>query len=356
MKKSIVSVIIFLMVSIIVIGASAVLESGFTHPELGEFLAIKFENHMPYFTIYDFTYYEIVDPTVPYRNMMVNQIDVVNNKMVKLDASLNYFFDSIEQPAENAVPAMLSYGGVSADYSFALEQLPREERIKALKLLNGFEGVKGYKKLLKIPGFEYADIETLEQEHVDFTVKVGKTKYPYRVMMFHFSEGDWVEYNERYCYLKVKGDWKLARITKEYTDDYSARGKYTHGMTGSLLESIEEINLEAMRGAAWGMKIAEIEALEGIQAGEEGVVIEDTTLYRLPATLEYFMKGGKLSEVRYTLKSDQAYFSAFISLYTRYADPITIDEEGNMTWSLNDMTIELTYHNETPAIVFAPYK
>lgn len=354
MKKNLVRSMIILLVLTSLLGASAELEGSFTHPELGEFLTIKFVNHMPYFTIYDFMYYEIVDPSVPFRNMLVNQTNIVNDKMVKLDTSLERFFDSVDNPVEGTPPSILSYGGISADYSIALEQLPIEERITALKLLNGFEGVKGYKKLLTIPGFEYADIETLEQEHVDFSVKVGKTKYPYRVMMFHFSQGDWVEYNERYCYVKVKGDWKLARITKEYTDDYSARGKYTHGMTGSLLDGLEDINQEAIRGAAFGMKVADVEQLEGVEAGDEGILVEDAVLYRLPTTLEYLMKGGKLAEIQYTLKNSQAYYSAFISLYTRYADPITIDEEGNMTWSTNDMTIELLYHDETPVIVFSP--
>lgn len=330
--------------------------SSFTHPELGEFLTIEYLNGMPFFKIYDFMYYQVMDSAVAHREMVVNQLDVVHNKMEKLDSSLNKLFDSVENPSIEDKEAVFSYGGISADYSFQLEQMPREDRIRAIKLLNGFEGVKGYQKLLKIPFMEYADVETLEAEHAEYSVKVGKTKYPYRVLMFHFSQGDWVEYNERYCYLKVKGEWKLARIIREYTDDYSARGKYIHGLSGSMPESMEETNAEALRGATWGMKPDELAALENTQIDSQELVIEDTVLYRLPATLTYIMKNKKLTEIEYTLQSNQAYYSAFISLYTRYSDPITVNEQGDMSWSLNDMTISLLYSDNNPVIVFEPYK
>lgn len=357
MKKRVASILIVMMIILNIANVSAaVTGSGFTHPELGEFLKIDFKNGMPFFTIYDFMYYEVVDSLEPFRGMVVNQFDLIHNKMTKLDASINALFDSVENPAENEETAIFSYGGISADYSFQLEQMPREDRIKAIKLLNGFEGVKGYKKLLDIPGMEYADIETLENEHTDYTVKIGNTKYPYRVLMFHFAKEEWVEYNERYCYLKIKGEWKLARVTKEYTDDFSARGKYIHGLTGSLPYMMDEVNAEALRGTAWGLSTSDVETIENVQADGNELVVEDVVLYRLPATLTYIMKNKKLAEVEYTFANGQAYYSAFISLYTRYSDPILINEQGDMTWSLNDMTITLHYHDATPVVVFTPYK
>ena len=173
--------------------------------------------------------------------------------------------------------------------------------------------------------------------------------------MLHFSQEDWVEYNERYFFLKVDGAWRLARVAREYTDDYSARGKYIHGLAGSQQEVLEEITYESLRGAAFGMTTADVETLENKQAQGNTLRVDDIAVYRLPATIEYQFSNDKLSGVTYTLRNIQSFFAAFISLYTRYSDPITVNVNGYVTWSLNDMTISLNYIDESPTLVFAPY-
>lgn len=356
MKKKISSALIMLLVLSMVSGANAAAgSSSFTHPELGEFLTIQFTNGVPSFSIYGFTYYEVVDPLTPYRGMNVNAMDLVHKGMPALEDSLNKLLDSVEGLTGDEVPFDFVYAGMLDEYTEALESLPREERVKALRLLGGFDGKKGYKKLKNIAGFEDVDVAYLEESHVEFTVRVGNKTYPYRVLMFHFSQEDWVEYNERYCYLKVGEAWKLARITKEYTDDYSARGSYIHGLSGSDPMMMEEVNFEVMRGSGFGMARADVEALENVKAQDGSITVDDTTVFRLPAKAEYVFKSGKLTHLEYTLRNVQSYYAAFISLYTRYSDPTTINENSDVVWSLNDRTITLNFNDTEPTIVIAPY-
>ena len=356
MKKRICSALIMLLVFSMVTGASAAAgTASFTHPELGEFLTITFVNGVPSFSIYGFNYYEVLDPAVPYRGMNVNAMDIVHKGMTALPDSLNKLLDSVEGLTGDEVPFDFIYAGMPEEYARVLEGLPRDERVKALQLLGGFEGKNGYKKLKKFTGFEDADVVYLEEAHVDFTARVGNKTYPYRVLMFHFSQEDWVEYNERYCYLKVGENWKLARITKEYTDDYSARGSYMHGLSGSDPLMMEEVNFDAMRGTSFGMARGDIENAEGVKARDGSITVNDITVFRLPATVEFGFKSGKLSRVEYTLKNVQSYYAAFISLYTRYSDPTSINENSDIVWSLNDMTISLNYSDTAPTVAFAPY-
>lgn len=103
------------------------------------------------------------------------------------------------------------------------------------------------------------------------------------------------------------------------------------------------------------MTTADVETLENKQAQGNTLRVDDIAVYRLPATIEYQFSNDKLSGVTYTLRNIQSFFAAFISLYTRYSDPITVNENGDVTWSLNDMTISLNYIDESPTLVFAPY-
>lgn len=336
--------------------AEAPKTASFTHPEMGEFMTIKFERHLPQFSIYGYTYYEILDSETPWRGLTANAVKLVNNKMATVDQALEKLFDSIEGRTEDREPADFMYTGIMDQYDKQLAALPLKERIQAIKILGGFEGVKGYKQLAKLAGFEDVDVKALEESHQEYTVKAGKDKYAYRVLMFHVDEGNWVEYNERYDFLKVSGKWKLARIVKEYTDDYRTRGKYLHGLSGSDPADIQKANEDGLHELTFGMKIKDAAEALNAEAGKNEILLSDTTLFRLPASASLEFKGGNLSRILYTLQSEQAYFSAFISLYNRYADPILVDDKGMMSWSTNDLVITLTPNGDAPTVSYEPYK
>jgi len=351
------SIGILALILVMMLTGSALMESvSFTHPEIGEFLTISFKGHLPSFSIYDFTYYEMVDSETAWRGMHANAAKLVNNKMLALDESLEYLFDSVEGLTEDLPPVDFMYTGLLADYGPQLQALDRGDRIRAIKILGGFEGAKGYRQLNKIAGFEDLDVQPLEENHVEFTVKADNRKYAYRSLMFHVDDGNWIEYNERYTYLKVSGTWKLARITKEYTDDYRTRGVYLHGMTGSDPAEIAAVNEEALLNLAFGAKLQEAEEVLNTKADKNEIILADASIYRLPAPATLVFKSGRLSKISYALKNEQAFYSAFISLYTRYSDPVVVDEQGSMSWSTNDLLISLNKNGDMPELVFEPYQ
>lgn len=284
LKKRLLSLALAMLLVGITPGAQAWV-SGFTHPEIGELLTVKFDNGMPMFSIYDFPYYVVADPAQPLRGIKANFTEVPNKNMLNADAALGMFFDSLTAP-KYAIYRLV-YVGVNADYTEALSNLPEKERIEAIQLLNGFGGAGGYAALTGFKGFEDTDVSALAASHMDYHVKIGNSVYPYRVLSFHFEGDDWVSFTERYAFLQVDGEWKLSRAVTEYTDDYLFRGKYIHGISGSAPEAIEETNAPLLRGATWGMTEKEVSALERVKPADGGVVVNDIVAFRIPATLHY---------------------------------------------------------------------
>jgi len=335
--------------------AHAVQSGGFTHPEIGELIEFTFTEGMPSFTIYGFTQYQVLEPATVYRGMRASGTRLIHGNMEPLDRSLERMFNSLDGKANEPVPIVFDYTDVLKDYSYQLSILPVKERIRAIGLLSGFEGSEGYEKLLDIEGFENIDVQRLIDNHVDFTVDVDGKTYPYRVLMFYIEEDDWEQiYHERYCYLQINGEWRLGHLTKEYFSDYRARLKYVHGLAGADISALPDAYAQVLRNSNWNMTPSEVASAEGGVLNGDQVVVADTQVFRLPATLTYSFTDSWLSKVEYTLSSPQAYFSAFVSLYIRYYDPITINKNGDITWSLPDILITLTYDDLSPTITITP--
>lgn len=358
MKKTLSILSVMLMILSLHASAEVITEDSisFTHPEIGEFMTIKLVNGMPGFSIYDFPYYEIVDPEQGWRGIHANAVKLIHGKMLPLDQVLTKLFDSVEGLNGDEIPVDFFYAGSLEPYGDQLVALERKERVEALRILAGFEGPKAYKQLNKLQGFEDLDVKALEESHQEYTVRVGKKSYPYRVLMFHVDEGNWVEYNERYGFLKVSGQWKLARVAKEYTDDYLSRGDYLHGMAGSVAADLAPANAALLRDLQFGMGIEEVAAKEQVSPEGKEITLKHINVLRLPASATLSFKGGKLNQIVYILENIQSYYSAFISLYMRYSDPIELDDKGLMSWSTNDMQISLEKVDELYTITVMPYR
>ena len=353
--KRLVKACIILLLIFTMISDAAAKGGGFTHPEIGELIELGYNNDMPFFGIYGFTQYIIMDPGTKYRGMRANNVDLIHKKMLGLDESLNLFFDSIEGKSDEPVPIIFEYEGNLKDYSYELSVLPKAERIKAIKYLSGFEGDIGYQKLSQIDGFENVDASTLEDQYVEYTVDVNGKKYPYRVLMFYIEEDDWEQiYYERYCYFKVNDSWKLGRITKEYYSDYRQRVKYIHGVSGSETDTLHNVYTEVFQGSNWDMAPDEIAAANNTDVVDNKISIDDALLFRMPVSLTYQFTDNWLSSVQYKLINAQSYYSAFVSLYIRFYDPITVNANGDMTWSLPDTLITLKYDDIAPTITISP--
>lgn len=351
MIKKVLSILLALLLAFMFTNPVSAMEIVFTHPELGEMLTFQMENGMVRFQIYGFTYYEIVDPQTPVRGMTVNQPNLIHDQMPLLDKSINLLLDSVEGKNGDNVPVQFSYTGGTEPYSKSLELLNREEKVEAIQLLNGFEGPEGYSSLKNVPGFENEDFSSLARDHETFTVRVGNKRYEYRVLQFFIDE-DAAEryYFERYCYLKLDSVWRLARITREYTDMLEDREFYHHGLEGSWTGAAYDVHYELMQDLEWGMPVEDVLNLDGAVKTDEGVSIPDIEVFKVPCSINFSFTEGKLSGIDYILKSDLSYYSAFISLYMRYADPVTFDEYGNSSWSLNDSVIQLLYDQQSPVI------
>ncbi len=352
MKKKCLSILIVLVLVIGFANPVFALYEVFTHPELGEMLTFHSGDGMFRFQIYGYTYYEIFDPQIPFRGMKVNQTHLIHDQMPLIDESLNFMFDSLEGKNGDSVPAQFFYTGISEPYSMALELLNREDKVEAIQLLNGFAGPEGYVRLQAIPGFEDEDFSALASDHETFTAKVGDKRYEYRVLQF-FIDGNEVDgyYFERYCYLKIDGVWRLGRVTREYTDMSETRQYYHHGVAGSWTGVAYDVHYELMQELEWGTPREEITMIAG--AIEEGndVVIPETEIFRIPCSIAYSFTDGQLSGVKYNLNDELSFCSAFISLFMRYADPVTFDEFSNSSWSLNDSVIQLFYDEQSPGII-----
>ena len=352
MKRILSAVVaLFMLVSTVSISAETV--TAFTHPEIGEYIVFGLENHMPYFTIYGFTQYRIIDPKNPYRGMSGDDLDSAQISGVGLETSLNLLYDSIEGKSNEPIPVVFDNTGLLDEYSYQLNALSKKERIKAIELLGGFQGKDGYKKLMKIKGFEDMDISSLEKNHTDFTIVINGKEYPYRILMYYFEEESWEEvYYERYCYVQVKDEWKLYRIAKEYYSDYQQRIKYIHGLAGTDEMTLQNGYSEILQGLTWNIAPNELTKAERVNDGT--YIVHNAPLFRMPVSLSYSFSDGWLSSLQYELGSAESYYSAFVSLYMRFYDPTSIDINGNMSWSLPDMLITLQPNEGSPIIIVEP--
>lgn len=325
----------------------------FTHPEIGEPMTIGYVNDMPFFKIYGFTYYQIVDPQTPYRGLLTNPTELDLSKMPELDTALNAILDSVEGKDGQAMPQVFSTTGVLEAYQSYLTELKREDKIKALKILNGFEGAEGYLDLSSVPGFEGEDFTEFSDNFVEFKVRVGEELYNYRVMQFYVEEEDFHEYYfERFNFIQVDGVWRLLRLTKEYADVTMEREAYVHGLTGYSLDTAYENNHTALMDFVWGDSVENVMELEGAKEenGQVKVDFTEGTIFAIPAEITLSFDGG-LSKIEYAFGNELSYYAAFISLYTRYADPVMVDKNGNMTWSNNDTFLQLNYDKNAPTLV-----
>ena len=353
MKKMTLKVVSVLLVCFTLIGISesTIVLAGFTHPEIGEFIVFLNENDKPFFTIYDFVQYKIMSPSSNYRG-----IDLTNNKkMPSFESSMDTFFDSIEGKSEEPIPVVFEYEGVLADYAYNLDSLSKEDKIDAIRLMAGFDGVKGFASLKKIPGLEDFDISYLEETYEDYTIDISGKSYPYRVLMFYIEEEDWQEsYYERYAYIKDGRNWKLIQITKEYSSEYRQRNKYIHGLSGYIAADYDQIVHDALRGNTWFSSKEDVAGMENTVIGGDKIIIQKASIFRLHDELTYtYNKKQWLSSIEYRLQNNDAFYSAFISLYMRYYDP-TDSSENRFSWSLPDTLIELYYEDNMPVIRLTP--
>ena len=354
-KRIIAMVLIMMMVMLLSSTALAVGAGSFTHPEVGEFMSVHIGEGLADFQIYGFTYYRIIPGDKPYRGLNVNAQELINKSNATFEQSMDMLYDSVEGKMADSAPILsFEYTGNAKQYSDQLNDLDRKDRILALRLLNGMDGKKGFSKLKTLPGFESVDVSLLESEHNEYKIRLNGKEYDYRVLMFFFEEEDWYEYyNERYHYIKVNGTWKLIRITKEYSDEYSQRSKYIHGMEGMDPALGAETNAEVLRGTHLGMSADEVGKIIGREINENEITLENEQIFRVPAAVTFHFDKNNLDEVTYNFNSDQVYYSAFISLYIRYFDPVLIDENGDITWYQNDMDITLKYNEGLPILTFS---
>ncbi|MDI9521026.1 MAG: hypothetical protein QM308_07755 [Bacillota bacterium] len=323
----------------------------FTHPEVGEPMTIGYVNDMPFFKIYGFTYYQIVDPQTPYRGLLTNPAEPDFAKMPDLDTAINAMLDSAEGKDGGVPPLVFVTTGALESYQAYLEELSREDKVKALKLLNGFGGAEGYAELASIPGFEEEDFSEFSDNYVEFTVRIGEELYNYRVMQFYVEEKDFHEYYfERYNFIEVDGVWRLLRLTKEYADVTAEREAYVHGLTGYSLETAYDNNHDALMDLVWGDSLENALGIEGAEEENGQVVIKDGTVFRIPAKITFQFEDG-LNRVEYVFNNELSFYAAFISLYNRYADPVMVMKNGDMTWSNNDTFLHLIYDKNAPSLV-----
>lgn len=324
----------------------------FTHPEIGEFLSVFYVEGMPRFSIYDYPYYEILDPGASYRGMEPGYRDRVEETSLSPEEVLTkVFLNSIEGET-------MFYTGINAQYAAVLNELALENRVKAILLLNGFEGAQGYRQLSDLAGFDAKEMQRLGESYQDYQVKIRDKVYPFRLLAMFFAGPD---FQERYSFIKTEQGWRLLFITKEYTDDYMARGSYIHGFTGSEFQDIEEKKTETLLGTAFGMEEAQAAEAVRVFLGRETIDLQDGTIsdaviFRLPAQADFTFDSQGLSGIRYTFQGAEAYYSAFISLYTRFFDPVSIGADNRMCWSLNDVAYELIYDEVAPVLQIAPVR
>lgn len=323
--------------------------SAITHPEMGEYISIRIRNHMPSFSVYDFPYYQVQDPNTAYRGMKANFTVVPNNYMMSLDRALNAFYKSL---ADGKIPHTLVYKGQWEAHGQALAALSQEDWVRAVRILAGFEGQEGYAALAELPGFGGVDLAALTAGHVDFSAQVGKDSYPYRLLSFYFEGEDWTVYTERYGFLQVKGVWKLSRIAREYNESHLGGVGYVHGQSGSEKEDIKASVQELLQGLSFASTREDALLLPGASLDpKEQLLLPDLFLFGLPTSASLSFDELGLKSIRYAFKGNEAYYAAFISLFTRFLDPITIDNQGRMGWSTEEGTITLNFSRTAPSLL-----
>lgn len=357
MKRCLVKLICMILLLTNISGLAENVGAGsFTHPEVGEFMSIHIGNHLADFQIYGFTYYRVIPYDEPYRGLYVNQPDLINEKNATFEEAMKSMFACVNGEMPGYAPLIsFEYTGYAKEYADVLDMLTEEEKIKALGILNGLYGKEGYEQLNSIPGFETVDISNMVSQYQDYYVRIGGKKYPYRVLMFFFEEEDWYEYyNERYHFIQVDDAWKLIRINKEYSDEYSQRSQYIHGFEGLDPALVADTNSEALRDTSWGMSKADVQKIFNGRDDGDAIVLENEQIFRTPATITCSFVNDALDSITYTFHHQQLYYSVFVSLYIRYFDPLIIDENGSITWCQNDMDITLTYDSDSPTLTFSP--
>ena len=334
--------------------------STFTHPEVGENMTVHINYDGAQFDIYGFPYYVVPSPSRAHRGVKVNKSERINKDNASFDTAITRLFGSLSGKYKNfPAPKVFRLGGTAEPYTEAIMALPIEKRLEALKALGGFNGIEGYDALLNYPGFTSDDVATLKQEHREYRVKIRNNIYPYRVLQFYFDEGGAYGYfNERYAFVETKGrSWVLIRIAKENTISYAQRSKYIHGLSGSNPEDLKEANNEALYGMSPGMSFNEVlTKTNGVIGKDNTITLNDAELYRMPCSLTFhFDKGNGLYKTTYKFTQRQSYYSAFVSLYIRYYDPLVINANKKTAWNLENMLIEINGGTKTPTLSFEIY-
>lgn len=324
---------------------------GFTHPEIGELIEFGFDPDMPFFTIYGFTQYRIIDPSTQYRGIHANFTDPFDSRSISLDESLDLLFKSLDGKGSEPAPLLFEYSGFLKQFSDKLLTLPLQEQIKAVRALGGFDGPEGYIALNDLNAFGDLDVSALASAHMDYTITIEGQEYPYRLLMFYVEEDDWENiYFERYGYINMNGNWKLLRLTKEYASEYLERIQYIHGSQGTPQEALVRAEEELLGGTHWNMTPSEVSTtLKGRLENNE-IKIADQYLFRIPVSAAFKFDQEALCSVEYSFADAQSYFAAFVSLYIRFYDPITVDLAGDMTWSLPSVLITLHYDEVQPTL------
>lgn len=345
--------ICLLLAAVLLFGAlsASALGMTFTHPELGEPMTLGYVNAMPFFKIYGFTYYQMLDPAVPYRGLTSNQAAPDAMKMATAEEALNAVFDSAEGKDGGVKPLVFAMTGMMEPYQEQFDALEREDKVKATLMMNGFSGASGYDTMAQVPGFEEEDLSELKDMYTDFVVRLGSETYPYRVIQYYVEEEDFHEYYfERYNFIQMDGVWRLLHITKEYADVTIERETYIHGMVGYTLETAYDNIYEAFFNLAWVDTREDVAASTGTASQGADEILRDTMLFRIPCDAVFSFDDAGLSKITYVFKNEQSFYSAFVSLYTRLADPILVSESGDMSWSLNDAYFHLTYDKDAPSL------
>lgn len=357
-KKLVLSLTIAIMLASCTLAYAA--SSSFTHPEIGEYMTVHVSYGGAQFDIYGFPYYVVPSPTRSHRGIKVNKSELINKDNPPFDTAITKLFDSLNGRYKNfPVPKSFRLGGTAEPYTEYIMALPVEQRLEALKALGGFNGLEGYDALLGYPGFTADDVAKFKQEHREYRVKIRNNIYPYRVLQFYFEEDDAYGYfNERYAFVETKGrSWVLLRIAKEYDIAYAQRSKYIHGLSGSNAEDLLDANSEALYGMSPGMSFEEVLAqTNGVVGKKNTITLNDTELYRMPCSLTFhFDDENRLYKTTYKFTQRQSYYSAFVSLYIRYYDPLVINANKKTAWNLDNMLIELNGDSKTPTLSFEIY-
>ncbi|MDO5022953.1 MAG: hypothetical protein Q4E07_06440 [Eubacteriales bacterium] len=323
-------------------------------------MTVTVNNGNANFEIYGFPYYVVPANNRRHRGLKVNNQDLINKENADFETAITKIFESLDGRYERfPKPQKFTLGGVLEPFTDRILALNAEDRILALKALAGFDGKEGYDTLLNYPGFSEEEIAPLRENHVDFTARIRKNIYPYRVLQFYFEEEDSYEYyNERYAFVKTqRRDWILIRVATEYNIDYAQRTPYIHGLSGSNVQDLKASNDEASQGFSFETNFDTVLQATGGTPNKKGnaITVKDSSLYRMPADITYSFDDNKLYKVKYTFSGSKSFFSAFVSLYVRYYDPLIITIGGETSWFLEDMIISLKWDSKKPTLTFEQY-